>query len=210
MTDHIIKTIEDLEAVYNLAPSEASLVKETDHVTDEYRQLIEASTFLALASVGSDEIDCTPRGDNPGFVRIHDEKTLMLPDRRGNNRIDTLRNIVGDPRVSLMFLIPGSGTVLRVNGRAVLSVEPELLESFAEKDKPPRSVMIVTIDVMYFQCARAVMRAKLWDASMHADPKSLPSAGEILAAQTKDQADGGVDGEAYDKEWPVRAEKSMW
>lgn len=210
MNDHIIKTIEDLEAVYNLEPSEASLVKESDHVTDEYRRLIEASTFLALASVGTDEIDCTPRGDNPGFVRIHDDKTLMLPDRRGNNRIDTLRNIVGDPRVSLMFLIPGSGTVLRVNGRAVLSVEPELLESFAEKGKPPRSVMVVTIDVMYFQCARAVMRAKLWNPSLHIDEKSLPSAGEILAAQTKDQKDGGVDGEAYDKEWPGRAEKSMW
>jgi len=210
VTDHIIKTIEDLEAVYNLEPSDASLVKESDHVTDEYRQLIEASTFLALASVGTDEIDCTPRGDNPGFVRIHDDKTLMLPDRRGNNRIDTLRNIVGDPRVSLMFLIPGSGTVLRVNGRAVLSVEPELLESFAEKGKPPRSVMVVTIDVMYFQCARAVMRAKLWNPSLHIDEKSLPSAGEILAAQTKDQKDGGVDGEAYDKEWPGRAEESMW
>lgn len=210
MSEHIIKTIEDLEAVYNLQPSEASLVKESDHITDEYRRLIEASTFLALASVGSDEIDCTPRGDNPGFVRIHDDKTLMLPDRHGNNRIDTLRNIVGDPRVSLMFLIPGSGTVLRVNGHAVLSVEPELLESFTEKGKLPRSVMVVSIDVMYFQCARAVMRAKLWDASLHVDPKELPSAGDILAAQTKDREDGGVDGETYDKEWPERAEKSMW
>ena len=210
MSDHIIKTIEDLEVVYNLEPSEASIIKESTHITDEYRRLIEASTFLALASVGADEIDCTPRGDNPGFVRIHDDKTLMLPDRRGNNRIDTLRNIVSDPRVSLMFLIPGSGTVLRVNGRAVLSVEPALLESFAEKGKAPRSVMVVTIDVMYFQCARAVMRAKLWDASMHVDPKSLPSAGEILAAQTKGREDGGVDGEAYDKEWPGRAAKSMW
>lgn len=210
MTDHIIKSVEELKAVYNQEPSEASIVKESDHVTDEYRRLIEASTFLALASVGSDEIDCSPRGDNPGFVRIHDEKTLMIPDRRGNNRVDTLLNIVNDPRVSLMFLIPGSGTVLRVNGRAVLSIEPELLESFAEKGKPPRSVMVVTIDVMYFQCARAVMRAKLWDSAMHADEKSLPSAGEILASQTKDRGDDAVDGEAYDKEWPGRAEKSMW
>jgi len=210
VTDHIIKSVEELKAVYNQEPSEASLVKESDHVTDEYRRLIEASTFLALASVGSDEIDCSPRGDNPGFVRIQDEKTLMIPDRRGNNRVDTLLKIVNDPRVSLMFLIPGSGTVLRVNGRAVLSIDPELLESFAEKGKPPRSVMVVTIDVMYFQCARAVMRAKLWDASMHVDPKSLPSAGDILASQTKGREDGGVDGEAYDKEWPERAEKSMW
>ncbi len=210
MTDHIIKSVEELKAVYNQAPSEASLVKESDHVTDEYRRLIEASTFLALASVGSDEIDCSPRGDNPGFVRIHNDKTLMIPDRRGNNRVDTLLNIVNDPRVSLMFLIPGSGTVLRVNGHAVLSIDPELLDSFAEKGKPPRSVMVVTIDVMYFQCARAVMRAKLWDTSMYVDEKSLPSAGEILASQTKDRGDGAVDGEAYDKEWPERAEKSMW
>ena len=149
-------------------------------------------------------------GDNPGFVRIQDEKTLLLPDRRGNNRIDTLRNIVRDPRVSLMFLIPGSGTVLRVNGRAMLSTEPALLKSFIEKGKPPRSVMMITIDVMYFQCARAVLRAKLWDSRRHVVPNSLPSPGKILAAQTKDQEGGGFDGETYDKEWPERVKKSMW
>lgn len=210
MTDHIINTIEELEAVYNAGIGEASMIKESDRVTEEYRQLIEASTFVALASVGTDEIDCSPRGDNPGFVRVHDAKTLMLPDRRGNNRIDTLRNIVKDPRVSLMFLIPGSGTVLRVNGRAVLSTDPELLESFLEQGKLPRSVIVVTTDVMYFQCARAVLRAKLWDSSRHVDPNSLPSPGQILAAQTKDREDGGIDGETYDNEWPERAAKSMW
>lgn len=210
MTDHIIKTVEELEAIYNTGIGEASMVKESDHVTDEYRKLIEASTFVALASVGSDEIDCSPRGDNPGFVRVHDPKTLMMPDRRGNNRIDTLRNIVNDPRVSLMFLIPGSGTVLRVNGRAVLSTDPELLESFIEKGKTPRSVIVITTDIMYFQCARAVLRAKLWDPSRHVEPNSLPSPGQILAAQTKDREDGGFDGETYDKEWAGRAEQTMW
>lgn len=210
MTDHIIKSVEELEAVYDAGISEASVIKESDRVTDEYRQLIEASTFLALASVGADEIDCSPRGDRPGFVRVQDEKTLLLPDRRGNNRIDTLRNVVRDPRVSLMFLIPGSGTVLRVNGRAVLSTAPDLLESFIEKGKPPRSVMVVTIDVMYFQCARAILRSKLWDPSRHVEPNTLPTPGKILAAMTADKEDGGFDGEKYDNEWPERAAKSMW
>ncbi len=210
MADHTIRTLDALEAIYDQSPSEASMVKESDHITAEYLKLIEASPFLALASVGDGEIDCSPRGDNPGFVHLADEKTLMLPDRRGNNRIDTLRNIVADPRVSLMFMIPGSGTVLRVNGRAEISVDPDLLERFAEQGKAPRTVLIVTVDVVYFQCARAIMRAKLWDAAQHVDPKDLPSPGVILAAQTASRDDGGIDSAAYDAEWPGRAAKSMW
>ena len=210
MTEHIIDDIVALEAVYDIAPAEASIVKESAVITAEYARLIEVSPFLALASVGVNEVDCSPRGDKPGFVHIHDEKTLMIPDRRGNNRIDTLRNVVKDPRVALLFLIPGSGTTLRINGRARLSIDPVLLDRFAEKGKPPRSVMIITVDVMYFQCARAVMRAKLWDADQHVDPKSLPSAGDILAAQTADKDDGGIDGAKYDVEWPGRAAKTMW
>jgi uncharacterized protein len=210
MSDHIISSVSELESVYERKPSEAAIVKEAQVVTNEYRRLIEASPFVAVASIGEDGVDCSPRGDLAGFVRIHDERTLMMPDRRGNNRLDTLRNIVSDPRVALMFLIPGSGTALRVNGRAHLSVDPELLDSFAEQGKPPRSVIVTQIKTMYFQCARAIMRARLWDPESHVDPKSLPSAGDILQAQTRARPEGSIDAKAYDAEWPSRAAESLW
>jgi len=210
MGNHIIDNINALEAVYDAPPSDASLIKESAVITDTYRTLIEAAPFVALASSGPEGLDCSPRGDLNGFVRIHDPKTLMIPDRRGNNRIDTLRNIVRDPRIALLFLIPGSGTTLRVNGTAQLSIEPELLDSFAEKGKPPRSVIVIHIETIYFQCARAIMRAKLWDPASQIDPKSLPSAGDILSEQSIARNDDPFDGGAYDAEWPGRAAKSLW
>jgi PPOX class probable FMN-dependent enzyme len=201
-----ITTLEALEALYQPAPVAASTVKVADHITPHYAALIEASPFLALATVGPEGLDCSPRGDLPGFVRIADPKTLMLPDRRGNNRIDSLRNIVRDPRVALLFLIPGSGTTFRVNGRALLSADPELLESFAVDGKPPRTVMVVTVDEAYFQCARAIVRSGLWKAESQVDPATLPSPGAMLATVTA----GEVGGEAYDREWPDRAAKTLW
>lgn len=201
----IITSIAGLEAIYG-TPVEAATVKETDWITPHYRAYIEASPFAALATSGPEGLDCSPRGDRPGFVRVHDEKTLMLPDRRGNNRVDSLRNIVRDPRVALLFLIPGVGNTLRVNGRAHLSVAPDLLASFAVEDKPPRSVMVTTVDAVYFQCARALVRSELWNPDRHADPGSLPSAGQILAALSGDR----VGGASYDREWPGRAAKTLW
>ncbi len=200
-----ITTVAELEAIYGI-PNEASTVKEVDWLTPHYRAYIEAAPFMALATSGPEGLDCSPRGDKPGFVRIHDDKTLMLPDRRGNNRVDSLRNIVRDPRVGLLFLIPGVGNTLRVNGRAHLSVDPELLDSFAVEDKAPRSVTVVTVDTVYFQCARALVRSELWNSERHVDPRSLPSAGEILAALS----DNRVGGVTYDREWPGRAAKTMW
>ncbi|MGE0658706.1 MAG: pyridoxamine 5'-phosphate oxidase family protein [Reyranellaceae bacterium] len=200
-----VTTLEQLEEIYG-RPLETSLVKETDRLTPQYRRLIEASPFATLASCGPEGLDCSPRGDLPGFVRVEDERTLLLPDRQGNNRIDTLRNVVRDPRVALLFLIPGSGTTLRVNGRATLEIEPELLASFAVDGKNPRSVMRIAIDSVYFQCARAIVRAGLWEAARHVDPKSLPSPGDILAGMS----DGRIGGETYDREWPERAKKSLW
>ena len=202
---HIVTTVADLEALYG-QPVEAATVKEVARITPHYRAYIEASPFVSLATSGPVGLDCSPRGDRPGFVRVHDEKTLMLPDRRGNNRIDSLRNIVRDPRVALLFLIPGVGNTLRVNGRARLSIEPALLDSFAVEDKPPRSVMVMTVDAVYFQCARALVRSELWNPARHVDQKSLPSAGQILAALSQDR----VGGETYDREWPGRAAKTMW
>ena len=201
----IVATIDELEAIYG-QPNEASTVKVTDRITSPYRILIEKSPFAALATSGPEGLDCSPRGDLAGFVRVHDPKTLMLPDRRGNNRVDSLRNIVRDPRVGLLFLIPGSGSTLRVNGRAHLSVEPALLESFVMEGKPPRSITVIEVDAVYFQCARAIMRSDLWNPAKHVDPKSIPSAGQMLSAITAAR----VGGEEYDRVWPQRAKEPMW
>ena len=200
-----ITDLASLEALYG-TPGETSLVKQIDYIAPPYRTLIEASPFAVLATSGPVGLDCSPRGDLPGFVRIHDERTLMLPDRRGNNRIDSLRNIVHDGRASLLFLIPGVGTTLRVNGRAVLSVDPELLNSFAVEDKPPRSVIVLSVEDIYFQCARAIVRSDLWNPTRHRDPSTLPTPGQILAALS----DQRFDGIEYDRAWPQRAAKSLW
>lgn len=201
----IIQDLDQLAAIYDGPISPASTVKEVGRITPHYRQLIEASPFVALATVGPEGLDCSPRGDARGFVRILDERTLAMPDRRGNNRIDSLRNIVRDPRVALLFLIPGSGTTFRVNGRAVITTDPELLESFAIDGKAPRSVILIHVETAYFQCARAIVRSGLWDARQ-LDPKSLPTPGAVLAALS----DGEVGGAAYDAEWPARAAASLW
>lgn len=201
----ILRTEAELEAIYG-RPVEAATVKEANWITPHYRAYIEASPYAALATSGPEGLDCSPRGDRPGFVRVHDEKTMMLPDRRGNNRIDSLRNIVRDPRVALLFMIPGVGNTLRVNGRAHLSIAPDLLDSFAVEEKAPRSVAVIEVDAVYFQCARALVRSELWNAERHVDPKSLPSAGQILAALSNER----VGGETYDREWPGRAAATMW
>lgn len=204
MTDWI-EDIPALEALYGEAAL-ASTAKVSDRLTPEYQAWIEAAPFCAFSTVGPEGTDCTPRGDDGPVVQVVDEKTLALPDRRGNNRIDTLRNIVRDPRVSLMFLVPGSATVIRVNGTAKISADAEVLTKYQTRGALPRSVTMVRINEIYFQCARAVMRAKLWGGGLGVDPKSLPTAGEILESMTKRE----IDGTAYDKEWPGRAAKTMW
>jgi PPOX class probable FMN-dependent enzyme len=200
-----ITTLADLEALYG-EPAEASLLKETDLVVPEYRAFIEAAPFVALATRGPEGLDCSPRGDEPGFVRVRDEKTLLLPDRRGNNRIDSLRNIVRDPQVALLFLIPGIGETLRVNGRAVISVDPALLDSFAVDGKAPRSVTVITVEAVYFQCSRAIVRSDLWNPDKHVARNSLPSAGKILAALSENR----VGGEAYDQALPERVRSTLY
>ena len=201
----IVATIDELEAIYGF-PGETSTAKVADRVTPAYRALIERSPFAVLATCGPEGLDCSPRGDVAGFVRIHDEKTLMMPDRHGNNRIDSLRNIVRDPRIALLFLIPGSGNTLRLNGRAFVSVDFELLSSFEMDGKAPRSVIVITIEEVYFQCARAILRSDLWNPDKRVDPKSLPTPGRILA----EMSDNRVGGEDYDRAWPERARRSLW
>lgn len=202
-----LEALADLESIYGTDLAPASVVKVSDHVTAEYAQLIAASPFVVLGTAGPEGLDCSPRGDQKGFVRISaDGKTLWLPDRRGNNRIDSLRNIVRDPRVALLFLIPGSGTTFRVNGKAKLRSDADICETFAVDEKAPRCVIELKVDECYFQCARAIVRSQLWDAAAHADLASLPTAGQILACMTK----GEVGGKPYDDAWPARAAKSLW
>ena len=201
----IVTTIDELEAIYG-HPAETSMVKVANRITLSYRVLIEKSPFAALASTGPEGLDCSPRGDVAGFVRIHDETTLMMTDRRGNNRIDSLRNIVRDPRVALLFLIPGSGNTLRVNGRAQVSVDPALLASFKMEGKAPRTVIVMKVGDVYFQCARAIVRSDLWNPDKRVDPKTLPTPGQILAEMSTNR----VGGEEYDRAWPERARQSLW
>ena len=200
----ILKTEAQLEAIYG-RPAEAATVKEVNWITPHYRAYIEAAPYAALATSGPEGLDCSPRGDKPGFVRVHDEKTLMLPDRRGNNRIDSLANIVRDPRVALMFLIPGSSTSMRVNGRAVVRIDEAITQRFVMDGRHPRSVVVISIEAAYSQCARAVLRADLWNPEKFRDTACLPTVGQMLASAKK-----GFDGVAYDREWPGRAAKTMW
>jgi PPOX class probable FMN-dependent enzyme len=200
----IISTIEELKAIYGEV-TEASTAKVTSFLTPAYRRMLEMSPFVALATVGPEGMDCSPRGDRGSVVRVEDDKTLALPDWRGNNRVDSLLNIVRDPRVALMFLIPGSSSVMRINGRAVVSVAPELLDSFEMDGRHPRSVVVITIEEAYFQCARAVMRADLWNPQSQVAANDLPTPGEMLKAAKRD-----FDRETYDREWPERAAKTMW
>ncbi|MBD2090032.1 pyridoxamine 5'-phosphate oxidase family protein [Microcoleus sp. FACHB-1515] len=200
----IVTTLEELEALYG-QPGEAAIVKEIDRLTPHYRALIAASPFAVLATGSPDGLDCSPRGDRPGFVRVHDDQTLLLPDRLGNNRIDSLRNIVRDPRVALLFLIPGLGNTLRVNGRAQVSIDRALLDSFAVEEKAPRSVIVIHVEAVYFQCARAIVRSNLWNPETHVDPQNLPTPGQILAALSD-----RVGGAEYDRAWESRAQQTLW
>jgi hypothetical protein len=203
--NHLVTTVEALEALYG-KPGGASLIKEIDHISDGYRALIQAARFVAIATSGPEGMDCSPKGDPAGFVRILDNKTIAIPDRRGNNRADSFHNIVRDPRVGLLFLIPGVGETLRVNGRAEISIDPELLTSFAMRDQNPICVMIVHIESIYFHCSKAMVRSKLWDPTQMVDRKSLPSTGTIVAELSK----GQLGGQDYDRELPDRVQRQLY
>jgi uncharacterized protein len=142
---HRITTQEQLDALYGTS-LEAAVVKEIDYIHDHYRAFIDKAPFVVVATVGPEGLDCSPRGDPPGFVRVRGARTVLIPDRRGNNRVDTLRNLVRDPRISLLFMIPGIGNTLRINGRAEISTEPELCASFAMRGKAPKTVLVVTAE----------------------------------------------------------------
>ncbi|MBV8614362.1 MAG: pyridoxamine 5'-phosphate oxidase family protein [Acetobacteraceae bacterium] len=206
MTDPYAITDEaGLDALYG-APSEPALRKEVDHIHPHYRAFIDASPFVAVATSGPGGLDVSPRGDPAGFVVVEDAHTLLLPDRRGNNRVDSLRNLVHDPRIALLFLIPGISETLRVNGRATISVDPALLERFPAQGKLPRSVIVVRAERVYFQCAKAIMRSELWNPERHIKRGALPSNGTILADLTR----GAIDGRIYDTGAPERLRQTMY
>jgi PPOX class probable FMN-dependent enzyme len=205
MTDHIVRDLQALEALYGDV-GEASALKEISYLHPHYAALIEASPFAVLATAGKHGLDASPRGDAPGFVRIVDDRTLLMADRRGNNRIDSLRNILSNPQVALLFLVPGVGETLRVNGRAEISVDPALLERLTVSDKPPRTVLVIHIESVFFQCSRALIRSELWNADKHLPRSALPSTGKMLAAVT----DQRIDAETYDRELPPRLKATLY
>jgi PPOX class probable FMN-dependent enzyme len=201
---HTITTVEDLQQLFGPV-GEASLRKETRFIPPVYRRWIEASPFAMLATAGPGGLDASPRGDPAGFVAVEDERTLLLPERRGNNRIDSLRNILVDPRVALLFLIPGVGETLRVQGRATISTDPALLQRLAMEGKPPQCVLVIAVESVFFQCARAMQRSGLWSVPAQR-PEGVPSAGEMLQALSE----GDIDGERYDAELPGRQRGTLY
>lgn len=189
--DGQITDIETLTSLYG-EPVSRALVKELDHISDQYRAFIEVAPFFTVSTVGEEGLDCSPRGDPPGTVRIHDNKTILFPDRKGNNRLDTLRNLVSDPRISLLFLIPGVGETMRVNGRAKVMTDDDLCASFDMDGRRPQSVIVVTVDRIYFQCQKAIRRSRLWDPDAQVDRTTLPSTGEMLEAMSDEPFDGAA------------------
>lgn len=197
-----LTTIAALEEAYG-TPGEAANLKVADRVTPLYRKWVEAARFCILSTIGPEGTDGSPRGDDGPVVQIADDETLLMPDWHGNNRIDSLRNIIRDPRVSLMFMVPGAANVVRVNGSARLTLNTTLRARFEHNAKMPRAVIVVQVDEIYTQCARAILRADLWRRD---DSVGLPTVGDIL----REQSGETFDGESYDTSWASRAADTMW
>ena len=198
-----INTLADLHSHYG-TPAQAATVKVAPRLTPAYRAFLERSRFCVLSTVGPEGTDGSPRGDEGPVVTVLDAGTLALPDWKGNERIDSLRNILRDGRLSLMFLVAGSTTALRVNGTARITVDADLRARFARDGTQPRSVVVVTIAEVYSQCARALIRSALWTSGNQS--AGLPSPGDML----RDITEGAIDGAAYDAAWPGRAATTMW
>ncbi len=203
--NHRIKTLEALSALYRpVNPN--SLAKETPYLTPQYQKWIEAAPFFALASIGPGGLDCSPRGDATGQAfQVLDKNTIVIPDRRGNNRLDTLKNLISDPRIALLFLIPGINETLRINGEAYITTNCEYLERFRFRDSLPASVIVVEIGTVYFQCARALKRAHLWDITALVSQQKVPSAGQMAKGAMPD-----FDADAYDGELQGRQEATLY
>jgi len=200
-----VETLDELHALYG-EPVPTSITKEVDYLTSAHQQWVRESSFLVLATAGPNGLDCSPRGDQPGFVAVEDSTTILLPDRRGNNRLDSLRNIVRDPRVALLFLVPGITTTLRVNGRARILATPDLTSRFEIDGKAPATVIEVTVETAYTQCPKALIRSELWNPDLHRQPFEFPTGGQILAEITN----GSFDAESHDAAYPQRIKETIY
>lgn len=203
-----ITSIEQLDKVYGKAV-EPALWKEIDHINHHYQKFIEASPFLILATYGDKGVDCSPRGDPAGFVRIPNKKTLLIPDRRGNNRLDSLRNIVANPSVGLIFIIPNAGETIRVSGTAEILLDEDLCHSFSVNGKPASSVLSIQVEKAYFQCQKAIFRSKLWDSSTYINRGELPTSGQMIQLFS-DERGIEFDGDTYDKGYPEHMKKTIY
>jgi uncharacterized protein len=207
---HAITSIGDLEALYG-EPVLGAVLKELPMINDAYRALIEASPFCVLATSGPEGLDASPRGDLRGLIRVVDDRTMLMPDRRGNQRIDSLRNVVRDGRVALLFLIPGVGETVRVNGRATLTTDPALRASFAVDGQEPKVILRIAVEAVYFQCARAIIRSQLWNPAHHVDRTFLPSTGTLtVAARDHRGRTDAFDAVAYDAGLAERQAKTLY
>jgi len=206
---HKIDSLEKLEQIYSNPAPERSIWKEIDHVNALYRQYIEASPFLILATSGEQGVDCSPRGDPPGFVRVVSPRCIQIPDRKGNNRLDSLRNILENPAVGVIFLVPGAGETLRLSGQAEILVDEGLCQSFAINGRPASSVLSIQVEKVYYQCQKALARSKLWDPNARVEPGQLPSAGELARHFS---ADHGVelDAETYDADYAENLQQRIY
>lgn len=204
-----IDSIEMLETIYSGPVGERSLWKEIDHINALYRQFIEASPFLILATYGDKGVDCSPRGDPPGFVRVVGPDCIQIPDRRGNNRLDSMRNIIQNPQVGVIFLIPNVGETIRISGQAEILVDEALCHSFMIKGKPASSVLSIDVKKVYYQCQKALARSKLWDAESYIERSELPSAGQMAKVFS---AQHGVefDGETYDENYAKHMRQTIY
>ncbi|MEQ9519801.1 MAG: pyridoxamine 5'-phosphate oxidase family protein [Parvibaculum sp.] len=205
MAARTITTLDDLKALYGEISAPA-LAKERTALTPHYRAFVEAAPFMVIATIGPKGLDTSPRGDPAGFVHVVDDKTLLIPDRRGNNRLDTLKNILHDPRISLIFLIPGVGEALRVRGRAEIIQDDELAAGFVMQGKAPTTLLRITIECVYFQCQKAIARSRLWDPASVIDRTTLPTAGEMVEALVSEP----FDGKAYDADYPERLKRTIY
>ncbi len=200
-----VTAVDELKTLY-APPSERALKKEIDHIDAVGRAFIAASPFLVLASGSRRGLDCSPKGDTPGFVQVADEgRTVLIPDRRGNNRLDSLKNLVEDPRVGLIFLVPGANETYRVNGRARVSTDPALRRRFAVDGKEPATVIVVAVEQAFHHCSKALIRSNLWQAGSQGRPKGVPTLGDFAAARNP-----GTDGTVYDADYAHRVPNELY
>ena len=206
MVEHIIETVEELRSSYG-EPSERAVKKSLDRLDRHCRRFIELSPFVVLASAGADgRVDCSPRGDPAGFVAVLDERTILLPDRRGNNRADSLTNVLENPNVGMLFMIPGVDETLRLNGRARLTTDPARLEPLAVNGRVPRSGLVVEVEEVFLQCTKALVRSRLWADETRVERKAaLPPFGQMLADHI-----GESDGEKVDREIRARVRETLY